>query len=92
MDDINRKVGIRIKEVRLERGLSREQVARRVGVTQQCIEKYEKGEIDISVKRLMHISNALNVGITYFLTDYEAFNYYVDKQVKTHIRDPSPKP
>ena len=84
--DFNRKIGMRIKETRLERKLSREQVARRIGITQQCIERYEKGEIDISVRRLMQISNVLNVGITYFL-DEETFKHYVALQVKTHLNN-----
>lgn len=89
MEYINKKIGERIKEARLEKKLSREQVARRLGITQQTIEKYEKGEIDISVRRLIQISNILNVAITYFLIregeDYTIFNHYVALQTKSNI-------
>ena len=81
--DINKEIGQRIKATRLERKLSREQIARRIGTTQQTVEKYEKGKIDISVRRLTQISNVLNVGITHFLKDEKAFKHYVGLQVNT---------
>lgn len=67
MNNINEKIGIRIKEVRLERKLSREQIARRIGIRQQTIEKYEKGSIEISVRQLSKISHVLNVSIGYLV-------------------------
>ncbi len=85
MQDINKKVGAQIKKVRLERKLSREQIARRAGVCQQNIEKYEKGEIEISVRQLSVISNILNVSITYLLLpdkeDQTVFHHFVDKHL-----------
>lgn len=85
MENINQKIGKRIKDTRKERKMSREQVARRLGVTQQCIEKYEKGNIEISVKRLIQISNIFNVNIMYFLEDDSLFKHFVALQVKTHL-------
>lgn len=85
MGNINQRVGARIKIARLERKLSREQVARRLGVRQQTIEKYEKGSVEISVKRLSQLSNVLNVGISYLLIDGVddlAFQYFVRKQTE----------
>lgn len=67
MEEINQAIGLRIKKARLEKGLSREQVARKIDVTQQCIEKYEKGQVDISVKRLTQIAKALGVDVGYFI-------------------------
>lgn len=69
MSNVNQRVGARIKIARLEKKLSREQIARRLGIKQQTIEKYEKGSIEISVQRLSQISNILNIGITYLLID-----------------------
>ncbi len=83
--DINQTIGRRIKEVRLERKLSREQVARRCEVCQQTIEKYEKGKIEISVSRLIRIANILNVGIMYLLApdnkDNPVFQHFIAQQV-----------
>ncbi len=79
MDDINKRIGARIKEVRQERKLSREQIARRIGVCQQTIEKYETGEIDISISKLSKISHVLNVGIMHLLDENELKQYVIDK-------------
>ncbi len=85
MDDINQIVGKRIKEIRLERKLSREQVARRCGVVQQTIEKYEKGEVEISVRKLTQISNVLNVGVVYLLAPDNKNNEILESYVKKQI-------
>ncbi len=69
MDDISQRIGAKIKSARRAKKFSREQVARRMEVSQQTIEKYEKGSIDISVKRLIKISNILGICITSFLED-----------------------
>lgn len=66
---VNKKIGERIKIARLEKRFSRERLARKMGLRQQTIEKYEKGEIDISVITLIKISNALGISIIYFLQD-----------------------
>lgn len=67
--DINQRIGAQMKLCRLERKLSREQVARRLGCSQQTIEKYENGSVNISVKRLVKISCVLGICITIFLQD-----------------------
>jgi transcriptional regulator with XRE-family HTH domain len=67
--NINQRVGDRIKKARLVKKWSREQLARRMDCTQQTVEKYEKGVVNISVRRLAQISNALGISITYFLQD-----------------------
>ncbi len=94
MSNINQTIGKRLKEVRLERELSREQVARRCGITQQTIEKYEKGLIEISVGRLIQISNILNVGIVYLLApdnvDNEIFQHFLKKQLNLTKRKSNP--
>ncbi len=84
MENINKIIGARIKEVRLESGVSREYVARRMEIRQQTIEKYEKGLVEISLKRLIQISNILNVGITYLLNE-NTVKHFINIQVKTHL-------
>lgn len=66
---INQKIGDRIKMARLDKKWSREQLARRMGICQQTIEKYEKGDVNISVRTLAKISSALGISIIYFLQD-----------------------
>ena len=66
MTEIDKEIGIRIKKIRKSFGLSQIELAERVGISFQQIQKYEKGITRISVFRLRQISEALNIHITDF--------------------------
>ena len=51
------KVGRRIKEVRLERGLSRRDFGAKLGVSGQQIEKYENGKDAVPLHRLLTLAS-----------------------------------
>ncbi len=68
---INKKIGQKIKEIRKSWGLSQSELAERIGISFQQIQKYEKGSTRISVMRLQQISEALGVNITAFLEEGE---------------------
>ncbi len=62
----NSEIGAKIKAARRYLGLTQMQLAEKVGVSFQQIQKYEKGVDRIFVERLQQIANALNVPVTYF--------------------------
>lgn len=66
INDLDREIGRRIQELRMGRGLSRQQLADQVGVTHQQLQKYEKGSNRIAASRLAAISSALGVEARYF--------------------------
>src|ERR1035438_10874589 len=55
------KVGRRIKEVRLERGLSRRDFGAKLGVSGQQIEKYENGKDAVPLHRLLTLASICGV-------------------------------
>jgi len=59
-------IGRRLRERRLQIGMSQEQLAALLGVTFQQIQKYEKGINRVAASRLYDMSEALDVDITYF--------------------------
>jgi transcriptional regulator with XRE-family HTH domain len=62
------------KRLRLRRnllGLSQDELARRLGLTSQIIQKYEAGETRISASRLYSIAGQLAVPITWFFDELE---------------------
>jgi transcriptional regulator with XRE-family HTH domain len=62
------------KRLRLRRnllGLSQDELARRLGLTSQLIQKYEAGETRISASRLYDIAGQLAVPITWFFDELE---------------------
>jgi transcriptional regulator with XRE-family HTH domain len=59
-------IGQKIRALRLERGLSQEELGRAVGITFQQIQKYERGANRVSAARLQRIADALEVAVTFF--------------------------
>ncbi len=64
--EVDKFIGNRIYALRLAQGLSRQQLAKIIGVTHQQLQKYEKGTNRISVGRLFLIARALSKDISYF--------------------------
>ena len=76
MKDINigkiyKNVGQRVKEQRISLGLSRAEVAKMVGVSQQQFEKYEKGLNRISAGMLAAIAQHFEVEPGYFFDEIQ---------------------
>ena len=69
--NIDKHVGSRIHDFRIEKGLSRQQLATKVGITHQQLAKYEHGTNRISVGRLLLICDALNKPISSFIEEYD---------------------
>lgn len=60
IDDEDRKVGARIKQARIMRGLTQQQVAEAVGVTYQQAYKYEAGINRVACGVLVRIARCLD--------------------------------
>lgn len=75
---IDRKIGQKIREIRKAWGLSQIELAERVGISFQQIQKYEKGSTRISMMRLQQVANALGVPITRFLDEADTASHVSD--------------
>lgn len=62
-------IGNKMNQLRLARGMTRHQLAEKVGVTHQQLQKYEKGVNRITASRLSDIAQALGVDVTYFFDE-----------------------
>lgn len=58
------ELGMKIKQLRQQAGLSQEKLAEMVGVTFQQIQKYENGHTTLNILKLQHIANALKVSVS----------------------------
>lgn len=63
------EIGRIVHELRLMRGMSRKEIAKEIGVTQQQLQKYEKGENKISVSRLIEIALVLDLPIDAIMSE-----------------------
>jgi transcriptional regulator with XRE-family HTH domain len=79
----DKHVGSKILSLRLAYGLSRNQLAQKLDITQQQVEKYEKGTNRISASRLVVIAKALSKDISYF---YEGLSDDSEPMVTQHQR------
>jgi transcriptional regulator with XRE-family HTH domain len=64
--DIDRRVGARIRDRRIMLGLTQQQLADLIGVTYQQAHKYERGINRVSAGRLFEIAQVLSVPVNYF--------------------------
>jgi transcriptional regulator with XRE-family HTH domain len=59
-------VGTRIRLQRIMRGLTQSELAERVGISFQSVQKYERGENRVSASRLHEFATALGVSEQFF--------------------------
>lgn len=71
---VDKFVGTKIYNLRLSKGLSRQQLADTIGVTHQQLQKYEKGLNRIAVGRLVLIAKALHKNVEFFYEGLEKDN------------------
>jgi transcriptional regulator with XRE-family HTH domain len=63
------QLGVRIRLARAAAGLSQEELAGRIGISCQQLQKYEVATNRVTVSRLIDISDALGLDVTKLLSD-----------------------
>jgi transcriptional regulator with XRE-family HTH domain len=66
LDPIDIHVAMRVRERRIELGITQPKLAAELGITFQNLYKYEKAKIRISAGRLYRLSKALDVPVAFF--------------------------
>jgi transcriptional regulator with XRE-family HTH domain len=64
----SRDIGLKIKMLRQQAGLSQEALAEMVGVSFQQVQKYENGQTTLNILKLQQIALALKVSATEFFS------------------------
>jgi transcriptional regulator with XRE-family HTH domain len=67
---VDRHVGRRVQEKRLDLGLTQTALAKAVGVSFQQVQKYEKGANRVSASKLFEIADFMKVDIPFFFNGY----------------------
>ena len=68
---VDKHVGRKIHDFRIATGMSREDLAKTIGITHQQLSKYEHGTNRISIGRLIMIAKELGETITSFGSDID---------------------
>lgn len=90
---IERVIGLRIRNARRNIQLSQMELAERVGVSYQQIQKYEKGITRISLFRLEQIAVAMGLPLVALLTGNDEVSVPATGEPETgyrHLSSPSP--
>lgn len=66
-ENINKDIGKRIQEIRIEKGLKQDYIAEKAKINRPNISKYERGETAIPLDILKKISKILNTSTDYLL-------------------------
>jgi len=69
-DPVDVYVGGRVRTRRLLLGMNQEELAKRLGLTFQQVQKYERAANRISASRLYHIGKVLDVKVPFFYEGY----------------------
>ena len=67
---VDRHVGRRVQEKRLDLGLTQTALAKAVGVSFQQVQKYEKGANRVSASKLFEMAEFMQVGIPFFFEGF----------------------
>lgn len=63
------QIGRKIRERRMELGLSQEELGEKLDVSYQQVQKYEKGTSQLTVEKLQKVARILDVRIDYFFKE-----------------------
>jgi len=66
-----KKIGQRIRKVRLDHGIKQKDLASQIGISQGALTNFELGRRKISLEWLLKISQALEVPVGYFMNAVE---------------------
>jgi transcriptional regulator with XRE-family HTH domain len=67
--NVNKKIGEKIRQIRVLRGLSQENVAEEIGMSHGNFGKIERGEIEVNSSKLIEIARVLKVSPADFFED-----------------------
>jgi transcriptional regulator with XRE-family HTH domain len=71
----NTQIGQKIKEFRLQAGLTQEKLAEELGITFQQVQKYERGITKVNLVKLQQLAGVLSIPISAFFLEgsYSAY-------------------
>ena len=75
MDIYYKKMGEKLKIIRVQKGLSQQDVADRLGLTRSAIGFYEAGKRTVDIKTLFKMCDIYNIDINEILKDIKKYVY-----------------
>lgn len=95
MSENEKQIGLRIKTVRIEAGLTQQQLAKRLGIPYQSIGQWERGMRNPKIETLQAIADAIGVSLDYLLGNVSDPFFVLDTEkikadINSYENDPEP--
>lgn len=95
MSENEKQIGLRIKTVRIEAGLTQQQLAKRLGIPYQSIGQWERGMRNPKIETLQAIADAIGVSLDYLLGNVSDPFFVLDTEkikadINSYENDPAP--
>lgn len=81
-------LAVRIRDLRLNAGLTQEQLAEKIGVKKQNISRYENGRVEPNIRTAKKIADALGVSLEEMASEVDGVVMATDKPRFTITLDP----
>lgn len=75
-----KKIGERIRRIRVSKDYTQENLAEELGMTKSAFSKIERGETDANVSRLLRIAEILEVNVCDFFEEQPRIAQFHDQQ------------
>jgi len=82
----NDEIGKKIREFRLQAGLTQEGLAEKLEITFQQVQKYERGITKVNLIKLQQIAHVLKVPVSSFFEDSSFTAYQLSEEEKQLIK------
>ena len=88
MENIDfKKIGQKIKETRVNRNLTQENIADKIGINTSHISNIETNKTKVSLTTLIHICNSLDVSVDYILeSDLTNSSCAIEREILNEIQ------
>lgn len=89
MNEIDfKKIGYKLKSIRISKGLTQEYVAEKANVNTSHISNIENNRVKISLTTLIRFCNALDITIDYILADeYNDSSSILDQEIQKELKN-----
>ncbi|QMT34535.1 helix-turn-helix transcriptional regulator [Conchiformibius steedae] len=78
VSELDKVIGKRIQSKRKEQGFSADKLSEKIGISQQQLSRYERGDNKINLAHLIAIAQMLNTPLLWFLQDAYTDSHHTD--------------
>ena len=83
INNINKEIGARIQLARINSNLSQDSIAEDLGISVSAYSNMERGTVDITIKRIIQVSEILKLNWHYFLGISGNLNEHNEKNMQS---------